>query len=100
MPSPQEKLAAALGTLKTLQERGLQAIQGTELSRADREALLRSAFLKEVLRGWYIPSRPDQAAGYTTAWYASMREFVAGYAQQRFGDRWHVDPVQSLLLRS
>jgi len=100
MPSPQEKLAAALGTLKTLQERGLQAIQGTELSRADREALLRSAFLKEVLRGWYIPSRPDEAAGDTTAWYASMREFVAGYAQQRFGDRWHVNPEQSLLLRS
>jgi hypothetical protein len=100
MPSPQEKLASALGILKTLQERGLQAIQGTELSRADREALLRSGFLKEVMRGWYIPSRPDQAAGDTTAWYASMREFVAGYAQQRFGDRWHVNPEQSLLLRS
>jgi hypothetical protein len=100
MPSPQEKLASALGTLKTLQERGLQAIQGTELSRADREALLRSGFLKEVIRGWYIPSRADEATGDTTAWYASMREFVAGYAQQRFGDRWHVNPEQSLLLRS
>jgi hypothetical protein len=29
-----------------------------------------------------------------------MREFVAGYAQQRFGDRWHVNPEQSLLLRA
>ena len=100
MPSPQEKLASALGVLKTLQKRGFQAIPGTDLSRADREALLRAGFLKEVIRGWYIPSRPDEAEGDTTAWYASMRQFVAGYAQQRFGDRWHVNPEQSLLLRS
>ena len=96
MPSPQEKLASALGAVKTLQERGFQAIPGTGLSRADREALLRAGFLKEVIRGWYIPSRPDEAEGDTTAWYARMREFVAGYAQQRFGDRWHLNPEQSL----
>ena len=100
MPTPQEKLASALAALRTLQDRGLQAIPGTELTRADREALLRGAFLREVIRGWYIPSRPDQTEGDTTAWYASMRQFVAGYAQQRFGDRWHVNPEQSLLLRS
>lgn len=29
-----------------------------------------------------------------------MREFVAGYAQERFGNRWHVNPEQSVLLRS
>jgi hypothetical protein len=100
MPSPQEKLAQALEALKALQERGLQAIPGTGLSRADREALQRGGFLKEVIRGWYIPSRPDEAEGDTTAWYASMREFIAGYSQERFGDRWHLNPEQSLLLRS
>jgi fido (protein-threonine AMPylation protein) len=61
---------------------------------------LRAGFLREVIRGWYIPTRPDEAEGDTTAWYASMREFVAGYAQNRFGDEWHVNPEQSLLLRS
>lgn len=100
MPSPQQRLAAALETLKTLQGQGFQAISGTQLSRSDREALQRGGFLKEVIRGWYIPSRPDEAEGDTTAWYASMREFVAGYSQKRFGDRWHVNPEQSLLLRS
>ncbi|MBX9811863.1 MAG: Fic family protein [Burkholderiales bacterium] len=29
-----------------------------------------------------------------------MREFIADYATQRFGDRWHVNPDQSVLLRS
>ena len=100
MPSPQQKLASALRALKTLQEQGFQAIPGTELSRSDREALQRGGFLKEVMRGWYFPSRPDTAEGDTTAWYASVREFVAGYARKRFKDRWHVNPEQSLLLRS
>jgi hypothetical protein len=29
-----------------------------------------------------------------------MREFIADYAEERFGDRWHVNPEQSVLLRS
>jgi hypothetical protein len=89
-----------LGALKGLQERGIQAIPGTELSRAEREALLRAGFLKEVIRGWYSPTRPGEAEGDSTAWYASMREFMASYAQKRFGERWHVNPEQSILLRS
>jgi len=90
----------ALQALKVFQDGGLQAIPGPKLSRADREALLRAGFLKAVIRGWYIPRRPDEADGDTTAWYASMREFIADYAQERFGDRWHVNPEQSVLLRS
>lgn len=62
--------------------------------------MLRAGFLKEVIRGWYIPRRPDEADGDSTAWYASIREFIADYAQERFGDRWHVNPEQSILLRS
>ena len=100
MPKLHEKLADALETLKRLQEGGLQAIPGPKLSRTEREALLRAGFLKEVIRGWYIPRRPDEADGDTTAWYASMREFIADYAQERFGDRWHVNPEHSVLLRS
>ncbi|MBI2754419.1 MAG: Fic family protein [Betaproteobacteria bacterium] len=100
MPKPHEKLASALEALKGLQNGGLQAIPGPKLSRADREALLRAGFLKEVIRGWYIPRRPDVADGDTTASYASMREFIADYAQERFGGRWHVNPEQSVLLRS
>ena len=100
MPKPHERLASALEALKGLQDGGLQAIPGPKLSRSDREALLRAGFLKEVIRGWYIPRRPDEADGNSTAWYASMREFIADYAQERFGDRWHVNPEQSVLLRS
>jgi hypothetical protein len=100
VPTAKERLAGGLAALKDLQEKGIRAVPGTDLSRANREALLRAGFLKEVIRGWYIPTRPDEAKGDTTAWYASVREFVAGYARKRFGDDWHVNPEQSLLLRS
>ena len=100
MPSPQQRLASALGALKTLQGRGRQAISGTALVRSDREALLRSGFLKQVVRGWYIATHPDDAQGDTTAWFAGMREFVVGYLRKRFGEHWHLNPEQSLLLRS
>ena len=86
--------------MRAFQQKGIQAIPGAALSRSDREALQRAGFLKDVIRGWYIPSRPDEAEGDTTPWYASMREFVAGYSNERFKDRWHLNPEQSLLLRS
>jgi hypothetical protein len=89
-----------LEALRNLHVEGLQAIRGPKLSRANRETLLRAGFLEEVIRGWYIPRRPDQAEDHTTAWYASVREFIAGYLTLRFGDRWHVNPEQSVLLRS
>ena len=100
VPKPHQRLASALEALKGLQEGGAHAIPGPKLSRADREALLRAGFLKPVIRGWYFPRRPDEAEGDTTAWYASMREFVADYARARFGERWHVNPEQSVLLHS
>ena len=53
-----------------------------------------------VIRGWYIPCRPSEADGDTTPWYASMREFIADYATERFGDHWHINAEQSVVLRS
>jgi hypothetical protein len=100
VPTPQQRLSSALETLRRLQENAILAIPGTEFPRAERETLLRAGFLTQVLRGWYIATRPNEAEADTTAWYAGMREFIAGYATKRFGEGWHVNPEQSLLLRS
>ena len=100
MPTPQQKLAKSLESLKTLQDKGLHAIPGSALPRAERQVLQRTGFLQEVIRGWYIPMRPDESDAGTTPWYASMREFIASYSSERFGDQWHLNPEQSLLLRS
>ena len=70
------------------------------LSRLDRERLVEAGFLKEVMRGWYIPARPDEPAGESTAWFASFWEFVTAYLTERLGSDWILAPDQSLLLHS
>ena len=100
MPTPQEKLAQSLEALHALQSRGTVAIRSADLSRTDRERLLESGFLKEVMRGWYIPSRPDEAPADSTAWYASFWDFCAAYLSERFGKEWSLSPEQSLSLHT
>ena len=63
MPNPKEKLADSLETLQELQGQGIVAIRSGDLSRTHRERLVRNGFLKEVIKGWYMPSRPDEAPG-------------------------------------
>ncbi len=98
MATPQEKLARSLEALKTLQDKGVVAIQARDLSRAHREHLLRNGFIQEVMKGWYIPARPGERAGDSSAWYASFWEFCAEYLRTRFQNDWCLSPEQSLSL--
>ena len=98
MPTPQEKLAESLQTLHDLQSRGVVAIRSSALSRTDRERLMENGFLREVMKGWYISSRPDAAPGDSTAWYSSFWDFCADYLKERFGAEWCLSPEQSLSL--
>ena len=100
MASPQEKLAGSLEALRGLQERGIVAIRSRDLSRVYRERLVKNGFLKEVMKGWYIPARPDEIPGDSTAWYASFWDFCADYLAERFGKDWCLSPEQSLLLHA
>jgi hypothetical protein len=100
MSPPNTKLADALAALALLQRTGHRVIQSKQLSRTQRERLVKAAFLQEVLKGWYLPARPDVATGASGAWYLGMRDFITGYCNARFGDAWHVGPEQSLMLRT
>ncbi len=75
MAKPSEKLANSLEALKALQGTGAQAIRSADLTRVHRERLLKHGFLQEIMKGWYIPARPDDTAGESTAWYASYWGF-------------------------
>src|SRR5712691_1316769 len=98
MASPKEKLAESLEPLHKLQEQGVVAIRSGDLSRTHRERLVKNGFLQEVIKGWYIPSRPDEVPGDSTAWYASFWDFCAAYLSERFGKEWCLSPEQSLSL--
>lgn len=100
MAPPHTLLAKSLALLADLQKAGKHVIRGTDLPRMDRQRLVKAGFLGEVFRGWYLPSRPDEPPGSSAAWFAGMREFIAGYCDERFGADWHVSPDQSLMLRT
>ena len=100
MATPSEKLATSLETLKELQDSGTVAIRSRDLSRTHRERLVKNGFLQEVIKGWYIPSRPDETAGESTSWYASFWDFCASYLTSRFGEDWCLSPEQSLALHT
>ncbi|MCY3982416.1 MAG: Fic family protein [Roseovarius sp.] len=100
MAIPADKLASSLEALETLQQKGVAAIRSVELSRTHRERLVSAGFLKRVIKGWYIASRPDETQGESTAWYTSFWSFMAQYLATRFDDQWSLSPEQSLILHS
>ena len=101
MASPSEKLAESLEVLRGLQDAGGgAAIRARDLTRTHRERLVANGFLREVIRGWYIPTRPDEAPGESTAWYAAFWPFAAAYLETRFGRNWSLSPEQSISLHA
>lgn len=100
MATPSEKLAESLALLKTLQDRGIVAIRTQHFTRTHRERLLKNGFIQEVMKGWYISTRPDEPAGESTGWYASFWGFCADYLNERFGANWCIGPEQSLALHT
>jgi hypothetical protein len=101
MAKMQDKLAESLAALQKLQnETGPAIIQSSQMSRTHLSRLAQAGFIQEVIKGWYISSRPDSTPGDTTNWYASFWRFIAEYATSRFGNEWCLTPEQSLLLHS
>lgn len=98
MAVPSEKLAESLEVLHRLQITGGSAIRARDLTRTHRERLVASGFLREVIKGWYIPTRPDEVPGESTAWYAAFWSFIRTYLEARFGSNWSLSPEQSLSL--
>lgn len=100
MAAPADKLAASLAVLKQLQDGGRVALRAADMTRTHRERLLKNGFIREVMKGWYVPSRPDETPGESTSWYASFWPFCAAYLDSRFGEAWSVSPEQSVSLHT
>ncbi|MEE8496112.1 MAG: Fic family protein [Xanthomonadales bacterium] len=62
--------------------------------------MCKNGFLQEVIKGWYVPARPDETPGDSTAWYASFWSFCAAYLQHLKGTDWCLSPEQSLSLHA
>ncbi|MBB72364.1 MAG: cell filamentation protein Fic [Legionellales bacterium] len=100
MATPSEKLAESLELLHEAQQNGQLTIRAGMLPRTHQERLVRQGFLREIIKGWYVPSAPDELPGDSTPWYASYWHFSADYLNERFGNEWCLSPEQSLLLHA
>ena len=98
MATPSAKLAESLEALRALQKSGGAAIRARDMTRTHRERLVANGFLRGVIKGWYIATRPDEAPGDSTAWYAAFWPFAHDYLESRFGRNWSLSPDQSLSL--
>jgi len=59
-----------------------------------------TGFLSNVVKGWYIVSRPGENEGDSTSWYASFFDFVSAYCTARFSDAWYFSPELSIRLHA
>src|SRR5690606_25753703 len=100
MATPSERLAESLDVLKDIEGSGTVAIKSSDLTRTHRERLIKAGFLKEIIRGWYIPARPDEMPGESTSWFTSFWNFSAAYLHERFEDSWILSPDQSVILHA
>ena len=93
MASPIEKLAQSLEELKELQnDQGFAVVKTSDLSRTHLDRLVKEGFLTQVIKGWYLSTRPDQKSGSTATWYASFWYFISVYLNHRFGESWCLSP--------
>ena len=100
MATPSEKLATSLDELRELQEKGIVAIRTDALSRTNRERLLKNGFIREVYKGWYIVTPPNETKGDSTSWYGSYWNFCTQVLEDMYGKNWCISPEHSLLLQA
>ncbi|MHB8580755.1 MAG: Fic family protein [Ignavibacteriaceae bacterium] len=101
MATPQEKLAQSLEVLKGFQNKqGIAIIKAEAISRVHKDRLLKNGFIKEVIKGWYISSNPEERKGDTTTWYTVYWQFCEVYLNDRFAKEWCTSPEQSISIHS
>ncbi|WP_293888542.1 MULTISPECIES: Fic family protein [unclassified Sphingobacterium] len=101
MATPRERFVEALKFLQELQEKGIVGIHTDDMpNRKYREILSKNGFIREVAKGWYITTSPEEKDGETIAWYSSYWDFIAVFLERKYGDNWCLSADQSLLLHA
>ena len=77
-----QKIGEVLERIHTIvqNQNGSHILHTSQVSRLDRELMVRSGWLQEIIKGWYLLVRPDGKEGDSSAWYASFWNFVSVYS--------------------
>lgn len=101
MADSKERLASSLLELKKYQEQNnTGVVKGSSgLGRTHLQRLVENGWLEPVMKGWYIPSSPEDV-GTTSVWYANYWNFIVEYCNSRYGDDWSLTAEESLTIHS
>ncbi|HSA59558.1 MAG TPA: Fic family protein [bacterium] len=80
--SPNKLLATALSKAKAASQEGV--LRASDLERGVKERLSAAGCLMEVMKGWYLLTKPG-ADGTSTAWFGGFWSFLKYYLSDRFG---------------
>ncbi len=94
------KIAEALENVKAIADKkGANIIQSAEVTRKDRTLLVRTKWLQEITKGWYLLTRPDLALGDSAAWHANFWDFLRIYCNKRYKNNYCLSAEISLSLQ-
>jgi hypothetical protein len=91
-----ELLAISLQNAKKKSKKHI--IRSKDLSRIDRERLIKAGCLQRIIRGWYLLCKPYTDPGESTPWYAGYWDFLQQYLETRFGEAYCLSVSTSMEL--
>jgi hypothetical protein len=96
-----EKISAALMRIRGIvKENKAHVIRSQQMRRADRELLVRTKWLQEIIKGWYLLVRPEDAAGESSTWYVNFWDFLRIYLNHHFGGDYCLSAENSIDLHT
>ncbi|OGT45483.1 MAG: hypothetical protein A3E82_03570 [Gammaproteobacteria bacterium RIFCSPHIGHO2_12_FULL_38_11] len=94
-----KKTVNALKRVKAMADKhDAMIVMASEMSRQDRELLMKTGWLRDIVQGWYLLTRPDIHPGDSASWYANFWDFLRVYLQERFGTDYCLSAEASLEL--
>src|SRR3990167_10111964 len=94
-----KKTVNALKRVKAMADKhDAMIVMASEMSRQDRELLMKTGWLRDIVQGWYLLKRPDIHPGDSASWYANFWDFLRVYLQERFGTDYCLSAEASLEL--
>lgn len=82
------KLIEALSEVQNRKTEDPTIVQSREISRKSRELLIKTGWLREIIKGWYLFVRPDAPNQDSTVWYAHFWDFLAVYLKKMYKDNY------------
>ena len=92
-----KELAAAISRIHdAAKKHNGNIVPSSAMKRADRELLISTNWLQEIIRGWYMLVQPNVQPGDTSAWYANFWDFVRIYLEETYGSNYCLSAENSI----